>query len=457
MKEFEQFTDAEKMRDAFQRLLPGFTHGNPEIRDCRLLHTRFKTYRREQSRQKSFLAAAWQLVTANQNTGQQAEHLLYGKAYLGGRSRAEFEKAMNRRLVPVSNGAALTHLAALDLVVWSFPNDPAMPHLPEVIDPHRVRQHLPFHSLKRNLSSSQPLTGLEVKVINYRPEERCTTRYWLNWSVAGRPAQLMLYAKTFADQRGAGIHHLMLRLWEQAQREPDFFVIARPVAYDEGIKTIWQEGLNGAPLADALNEGSCRELMRAVGRGLAALQRSNIECAVSITLDDHLAEVKKKADKLMAAFPHLRDLLSSLTQRLSTTMPDSQSWSPRVIHGDFHLRQLLLSDGRIALFDFDELAAGDALQDLANFIADLPAYDFNAQLRRRIETALLEGWQQAAGSLPDRQRLLWHVQVQFITRAYRSYWQRKPDLENVVRQYLTLAAQAGDETEADNLEGRWQR
>ncbi len=457
MKEFEQFTDAEKMRDAFQRLLPGFTHSNLEIRDCRRLHTRFKTYRREQSQQKSFLAAAWQLVTANQNTGQQAEHLLYGKAYLGGRSRAEFEQAMNRRLVPVSNGAALTHLAALDLVVWSFPNDPAMPHLPEVIDPHRVRQHLPFQALKRHLGSRQPLTDLEVKVINYRPEERCTTRYRLGWSVAGQPAELWLYAKTFADQRGAGIHHLMLSLWEQAQREPDFFVIARPVAYDEDLKTIWQEGLHGAPLAEALNEGSCRELMRAVGRGLAALQRSDIDCAVGLTLADHLAEVQKKADKLRQAFPHLGELLSALTQRLSATMPDSPHLPPRVIHGDFHLRQLLLSDGRLALFDFDELAAGDALQDLANFIADLPAYNFTAELRRRIEQALLEGWQQASGSAPDRERLLWHVQVQFITRAYRSYWQRKPDLENVVRQSLALAAQAGDEAGADSLEGRWPR
>lgn len=31
MKEFEQFTSAGQMRSVFQRLLPGFAHGNPEI------------------------------------------------------------------------------------------------------------------------------------------------------------------------------------------------------------------------------------------------------------------------------------------------------------------------------------------------------------------------------------------------------------------------------------------
>ena len=44
----------------------------------------------------------------------------------------------------------------------------------------------------------------------------------------------------------------------------------------------------------------------------------------------------------------------------------------RLIHGDFHIQQLLLlDDKRIALFDFDELAIANPLLDVANFCADL--------------------------------------------------------------------------------------
>lgn len=358
--------------------------------------------------------------------------MLYARSFLGGRSRFEFEKAMNRRLVPVSNGAALTHLAALDTVVWSFPNDPAIPHLPEVTDRNRVRRHLPWQSLA---VSRDGLDALEISIINYRPEERCTTRYRLHT----QGQQHTLYAKTFADERGREIHDRMNRLREVSEDDPDSFLIARPLLYDADLRTIWQEELPGTPLAEALSRSRLNELLGATGRGLARLHSSTLNCAGRITLTDHLAEARRKAAKLSQAFPCLNATLQQIINELTEQLPHLSAAPARLIHGDFHLRQLQLSADRLALFDFDELTYGDPLQDLANFIADLCSSEDEPETRRAMAAALLRGWEQGADCEPDSERLAWHLRVQFLTRAYRAYWQLRPDLENVVRRFLALS------------------
>ncbi|HWQ31544.1 MAG TPA: aminoglycoside phosphotransferase family protein [Blastocatellia bacterium] len=432
MKEFEQFTSAGQMRSVFQRMLPGFAHGNPEITDCVRLHTRFRTFLKPGSRGKSSLSATWKLVTANRTSGQRAEQLLYARSFLGGRSRNEFERAMNRRLVPVSNGAALTHLAALDMVVWSFPNDPAIPHLPEVTDRNRVRRHLPWQHLA---VSRDELDALDLGIISYRPEERCTTRYRLHTQ-----GQLhALYAKTFADERGREIHERMNQLRAASLSDADSFLIARPLLYDADLRTIWQEELPGTPLAEALSRSSLNELLGATGRGLARLHSSALNCAERIALADHLAEARKKAAKLSQAFPHLSAELQEVISDLAAQMPHLSDAPLRLIHGDFHLRQMLLCAERLALFDFDELAHGDPLQDLANFIADLYSAESDDDIRRAMAAALLKGWEQHADCELDAERLVWHLRMQFLTRAYRAYWQIKPDLENVVRRFIALS------------------
>jgi aminoglycoside phosphotransferase len=432
MKEFDKFTSARQMRAVFQQLLPGFAHGNPEITDCVRLHTRFRAFLKPESREKSFLAATWKLVTANRTSGQQAEQMLYTKSFLGGRSRNEFERAMNRRLVPVSNGAALTHLAALDTVVWSFPNDPAIPHLPEVTDRNRVRRHLPWNCLA---VSRDELKALDLSLINYRPEERCTTRYRLHTQGQSQT----LYAKTFADERGREIHNRMNQLRAVSLSDPDSFLIARPLLYDADLRTIWQEEMPGTPLAEVISHRNLNDLLSATGRSLATLHRSRLNCSERITLADHLAEAEKKAARLSQAFPHLSAALQEVISELATKLPHLSAAPLRLIHGDFHLRQLMLCGDRLALFDFDELAFGDPLQDLANFIADLYSSESDDETRQAMAAALLSGWQRADCCAFDTERLAWHLRVQFLTRAYRACWQRKPELEHVVRSFIALS------------------
>jgi thiamine kinase-like enzyme len=350
-----------------------------------------------------------------------------------------FEQAMNSRLAPVSIGAALTHLAPLDMVIWSFPNDPAMQSLPEVTDRLSVKRHLPYQNLPRGFQHPDDVIVSEMKIINYRAADRCLISHRLNSRTACEPQSLTLYAKIFADERGREIADRTQQLWEIAQREADSFLIARPLGYAERVRTLWQEALPGSSMASAISQENYKDLVGRISVALAIFHRAELHSAIRLSFADHLAEVKKKTEKLIRDFPQLKESLTSLARSLEAELP--QENIQRLIHGDFHIEQLTVSDGRVALFDFDELALGDPLQDLANFIADLSARDTGAELARLVAAELINAYAKQTGESIDARRLNWHLRAQFITRAYRSYAQRKPDLENVVRKYLALAWQ----------------
>ena len=426
MIEFAHLTDAERMKIVFAQYLPGLAHRQTHITNCSILHVWRKTYRKNAD--QSFLTVLYELSITNVATKQTSQQLLYAKAYQNHRSQMEFRRQVNTRLSAPAFGAALTHIPALDMVVWSFPNDPTLPQLATLLDAEQIKSHLPYDQFPAGLGTPKDITDLKIQVVNYRPELRCTVRY----ECVGSALRLTLFGKTFADAQGKAIYARINTLWHEAQHNPAAFRIARPLAYNETTQTIWQEGWPGTPLLNLINQQNYQSLLAAVATGLSCLHNSPLQVANGITPDDHLAELQKKTAKLAQAFPHLRASLAKTLRELESSKPAA---SPlRLIHGDFHINQLLVSDSGIALFDFDEFALGDPLQDVANFIADLYAHPFEPAFIEAMAAALIQ-----YGTAGGEDRLNWHLRVQFLTRAYRCLWQQKPDLERAVRFYLQLA------------------
>ena len=421
MKEFLVFTDANKMKSVFEQYLPGFYRNNANIAELSIPHVWYKTYRKDVS--KSFLTALYKLKITN--AGQNFEQMLYAKAFLQNRSQSEFRSHINSYLTAPKFGSAFSHIPKFDMVIWSFPNDPALPWLSELIEPEKVKKHLPFSA-----DLLEKITDINIEVVNYRPELRCTTKYELHSEQFSKT----LFAKTFVEENGAEFFGRMKMLSEESHSEG--FKIARPLAYDKALRTIWQEGLNGQPIVKIINKFNSQDIIEKIGRGLAALHHSKMYCANKITIEDHLSELRKKTDKLIREFPALQHQLETALRELERDQPEQTSL--QIIHGDFHINQLMLSNERIALFDFDEFAMGDPMQDLANFIADLYAQNFDAAFIASVSSNLIKAYQNQMNWHVSKERLDWHLRVQLLTRAYRSYWQRKSEVENSIRFYLDL-------------------
>lgn len=439
MKEFELFTDPDRMRVLFQQQLSEFSQGHLIITDCRIGYTLYKTYQRTSAWSKSSLSVCYHLEVQDTLTQRSGAQTLYAKAFLGNRSRTEFQKIRTASIVPPRYGQGVVHLPELDMIIWAFPNDPMLLHLPECMGPQAVKRYLPYDNLPPGLDKPEDITSMTEEVVHYRPEARCTTRYRLEWGPVDGPKGLVLFGKTFKDDQGKEIYQRMNILWNMSSRDPENFMVAQPLSYNEEIKTVWQLGLQGDPLAEVIDQTNYRHLLRAVANGLASLHKSDLFSATKITAGDHLREIKKKIAKLIHAFPRFREPLQSIEQGLEQSMTQ---WAPvpdRIIHADFSVQQLLVCEEKIALFDFDEFAIGDPAQDIANFIVDLYFRPFDRNLVKLMATTLFHAYERQVDWIIPAEGLHWHIRIQFITKAYRFYIQQKPGLEKEIEEIILLA------------------
>jgi tRNA A-37 threonylcarbamoyl transferase component Bud32 len=379
----------------------------------------------------------YRLTVADRHT--ETTQMLYGKAYLDGRSAADFAAEQQGTLSEPEDGAAVMHLPEFDLILWRFPADPVLRQLPQLCRPAWVKHALPSSVLPDAWGEPERIDDIAIDIVNYRPEQRCLLRYRLQ----GAATALVVYAKTFADHTAGTIYRCIDHLWQRSQHDPQSFLIAPPLAYDATTRTIWQQELSGVPLRGVLDGATSPGLMHTVAVGLARLHASDLRSSLRLTPAAQLAEVSKKAEKLLVLLPSLRLPLHRLLQQLRQQVGQVSPPQFTLIHNDLHCDQLLVCGERLALFDFDELALGDPAQDLADFALELYLHPGLATATARAErmvTALLRSYRPQAPWSISTPRLQWYFQVKCLTRAYRLCWQQVPAWTQQVERLLHLAA-----------------
>lgn len=444
---FDQFADAEAMREILQQRLPEFGRGNLIITQCDKFFAGYKNFLRRESQHKASLSVGYQIEVSDSSGRQCGQQMLYVKAFLDGSSEQRFNSARAGTLVPPRFGVPLTHLPEIDAIVWAFPNDPQLPHLAEVIDPKRVVLHFPYEALPAGLDAPCDLTDVRVQVIRYLPEKRCISRYSLQWGPAESPHTVSLIGKTFSDESGQDLFLRLRRLWLSAKEQSEGFVFAQPVSYDSRVKTVWQEAVVGVPLISLMRTARRDELIAAIARGLARFHQTAPVSPTTFTLCDHLKDLRSKTNKLRSAFPASREALGLLGQYLERDAAQLAPSPQTMIHGDFHLRQLLVHGERIVCFDFDECALGDPLQDLASLIVDLYFYDFDAADVKCLGEQFLRAYKEQIDWDVPVKRLNWYLRLQFITKAYRHYRKHSLGAVDRVDRIVSLAQKVGLDSE----------
>lgn len=437
---FARFADAEAMGDLLWQRFAADFDGQDHPTACAIVYARYKNLK-TQLRSKSSLSVCYRLDVAGRREGQQ-EALFYVKAYLGGRSRNEWEKLADSSHTSSDLGTFAIHVPELDAIVWKFPYDPVLTHLPEVLDAERVRSHLPWELLPNSVPGPGGLTDLTNSVAHYLPEKSCTTRYDLRWQVAGAPHELTLYGKTFKGEEGKEIYARMMHFWRTSRQDPGSITVAQPLGYRDTVKTIWQQAIIGVPLSRAMDETNYERYLAAVATGLATLHKSRLASSRTVTIDDHLVESRKKLLKLGQAIPMLTPLLQALLQRLETDAPSITPADHTLIHGDFQFGNLLAQEDRVVFFDFDDCVQGDPTRDVANFIVYLHFYDLSPTLRDVMSSTFLASYRRLVEWEVSAKRLAWHLRVQFLNKAYRAYFQQAAGTEQEVQRILDLASHA---------------
>ena len=326
---------------------------------------------------KSFLLS-YHLGLQDIATGIRYEQLLSAQLCLPGQGLSEFEAYLGNgldkrldihehspiRIPPVS------YVPEVDMLLWAFPNDRKLPHLPKLLDTENLASYFAIHLSDLWLSPSEHITSVQTKLMHYLPECSCMIRYTLtiaDESSGSETRQIILYGKNYPDDSGVEAYSIMRQLVEQTCH------FAKPYSYDAETKTLWQSHVPGEPFewTSALVEN--HRLIAKVAVCIAAFHGCTLDATGCYGFSDIDVQLKATCDLAAVADSTLGERVQAAVQVIQLNYKQL-NWNNTLItpiHLDLKMGNLLISDEGVTLIDMDCVRLGDPLLDIGSFVANL--------------------------------------------------------------------------------------
>ncbi len=421
--DLDSYTDTAAMRALLQARLPGFADGRLRIDALGVRNARRNTSR---ERNPCPMTLCYELQVSEPVQSRSGTQLLYAQVYRTGLAATAYAQQDRNQLMPPAFGQALVHLPDLNLLLWALPNDPGLPQLATLLDPARAARVLP----------GDAGSTVQVELLRYEPQCRATLRYTLAGTEGAEPRSI--YAKTFCDDRAAAIHQRFAYFWQLAQADDQAPLVARPLGADGATRTLWQAAALGVPLRQALAAHDGPALMAQVAHALALLHAAPLRpCASTAprSVAHWLAEARRRQQKIGRIDAALAARAARVADGIQAHASHPARRSLSLIHGDFHPEQIWINQGRVVLFDFDEFALGDPMEDLAAFVLKLDPVGAAPAL----VSALVEQYAAAAPARFDRRSLAWHLTIQTLLQASRAFIYQQPGWAGEVERRLAAS------------------
>ena len=317
---------------------------------------------------KSFVLS-YRLHVHDAQTGAKHEQVVSARLCRPDEGLAEFHRASSRQLVHTPGVRALAYIPEIEMVVWSFPNDRKLSHLPKLLDVEHLKTCLPEKLRALGAGESHEIDTITPEILHYLPERSCMIRYRLSLKdrSTGDNGALTIYGKTSRDEDGAEVYSIMRQLSAQIPGS------AIPLGYDQKLRTVWQSHIPGEPfLWETLEESQIQEIFREIARSVAKFH----SCAVLTDRRFDLTDIEESLIDTIAAarqaYPDVEGRIASLVSAL-LAQRRSMGWSETLttpIHRDLKMRNFLIDGEHIALIDMDCVCLGDPLSDLGSLIAN---------------------------------------------------------------------------------------
>jgi hypothetical protein len=242
----------------------------------------------------------------------------------------------------------VAHDRELTTVFWTFPNDRKIAHLPALARPAPELAELLPGWFRSALAS-------------YAPEKAATVRCL---DVTGRT---VAYAKAYAGEDGKRADRVHDALTRALPPDDPHLRLPRSLGYSPAHGTLLVEAVEG-PSVQAPTVPDVRAGYRRLGRALARFH--------DLAPPDGARFRRADPDRLEAA----ADLIGSVRGDVAAPARSlAREVSPRLdpdggavcLHGDVNFRNALRENGRVALIDLDQVAAGPAAAELGSVLASL--------------------------------------------------------------------------------------
>jgi hypothetical protein len=411
-----------------------------QIRDCQIERIRYKPGEN--------CLICYRLKICDRRTQVASEQFLCARMYETGGAASRFAKAQRQPLITPKFGRPLTHVPALDMVVWAFPNDRKLAGLPKLVDPTALGEQLqPL--IAAGLGREWRIRNLTHDLAHYNPEHTCMVRVQLQLQHGdtGEKQNLVVYGKTYYNDQGAETYQFMRELWDSEARRSGRLRIAQPLGYHPQLKTLWQLGLPGETLLEQNADRACSPdlLCRAAGT-LAALHQTPVSRARSSPLNEWVGRLEEMRHWLPRVRPACASHLNGLVDRLVDQAGCLGTQPIATLHGDLHLQNFFVDGGQVALIDLDNLHRGSPWQDVGSFVAGLFYLGLLTKAPDPATHEIIDVFCQAyAQSIPwdvSTAALNWYTAAALINeRAFRSVSRLKAGRLDILDDLIELATQ----------------
>lgn len=357
--------DSDAMKATFQQHLvaPGTS---TQIQECRITNRRHLD--------GSCGTVQYDVRLANSTTGRTWNQMVTGIRYEGDRTRRIWDSIRLSAALEVDPKARsamppFAYVPELDVLLQVFPHDHRLPGLARLI------AGPPPELLLAILAGFGPgewqLAKWHAKSVRYRPAVRAAVRVRVRAGdeATGRVTERRTYAKVYSDPQKARLGAQAQReLYDRVAAEGASFVVAEPIAYDSELLTVVQGEVAGTSLQTLLQqENDPTSALRAAARSVAQFHQLAAS-APPRRARKSARPLRNGQEWLRSARPDLARTVAGILEAVAVGLGGV---APVPTHGDLRPQHVLLDGDHVALIDFDDLAEGDPLRDIAIFVAQL--------------------------------------------------------------------------------------
>lgn len=255
----------------------------------------------------------------------------------------------------------------IGLVVPVFPYDPGLPSL-EILT--QIQDQSPI-SKKLGSALGGEIEISNIEILGYRLEKRCVIRYTVEIKDGSSGARKIV-AKAYRPSRFANILKSIAALKNKGfgYDSPDGITVPRILAGDTELSVVFMEDAPGISLHFLMEKDIFAKACSAAGSTLRKLHNLGADDLKNHTKLDELGNLRKLLELINNMYPDLEDTFNKELENL--TKSAVVEYSENVFsHRDFFDKQMLFSENRLTLLDYDNAASADRALDMGNFIAHL--------------------------------------------------------------------------------------
>ena len=319
----------------------------------------------------------------------------------------------------------------MNMLLQAFPYDPAMPYLGQLLEPEVVRRRVDANLSGFRLPAGWKCEDVIIHSAKYRNGKSCTLRYEATLvGPATQRKQIAFYGKTYASPRSQHVYRALQKIYASPASASGRLNIPALIAHLDDANTMWQHAWEGSNFSKVGEEMGWANLpysgyIPKIANIMAALHQVEMpELTSGPSLASVIEQAGEYASDIVEYLPEKVAVLENITKKLKAAAPNLGKLPRTTIHGTFKVAQILCHEDQLALVDFDSIACGDPLYDVAEFLAsivylrlsdDIPA----APVSECIES-FLSHYQEQVPWPCERRRVAWYLVAFLLAKIHSS-------------------------------------